>query len=207
MRNCADVFSAPHATVYFKRVNAMHDLDKQQKNQAGGLAAMLARLTPGGELIRKAGGTPVKMLRQGFTLLEILVVLMIIGIIATFALPQYHSYVDRAKFAEGISIADALKSPVAACLARIDNKVNVNKMLEGYPRACSSGNHSIPPALGSGTNAMSEFIQSISVDNNGVISMEAVSALDGVTYKLTPVYSAASIEWTIGGNCASRGFC
>lgn len=49
---------------------------------------------------------------QGFTLIELMIVVAIIGILASIALPSYQNYVTRAQVAEGITLADQLKPAI-----------------------------------------------------------------------------------------------
>jgi type IV pilus assembly protein PilA len=54
-----------------------------------------------------------KKMQQGFTLIELMIVVAIIGILAAIAIPAYQDYTVRSKVTEGISLADAQKVAVA----------------------------------------------------------------------------------------------
>lgn len=60
----------------------------------------------------------MKKLQQGFTLIELMIVVAIIAILAAIAIPQYQNYVARSAVTKAIGEVSALRTPVEECLTR-----------------------------------------------------------------------------------------
>jgi type IV pilus assembly protein PilA len=62
----------------------------------------------------------MKTVQQGFTLIELMIVIAIIGILASVALPAYSNYTNKAAFSEVVLATSAIKADVEVCAQRAD---------------------------------------------------------------------------------------
>lgn len=124
----------------------------------------------------------------GFSLIELMIVVTIIGILTAIAIPSYQSYTHRARFAEVIAAVEPFKTAIALALQ------------EGYTlEELTIGTHGIPQELKPTKNLASLHV------NHGVITATATHAAGDASYILTP-NSDGSI-WSIKGTCLSLGLC
>jgi len=130
----------------------------------------------------------LKQTQKGFTLIELMIVIAIIGILAAVAVPQYGQYTKRAKFAEVISLTAPYKTAVSECAA--DN--NVNPIV-----ACGEGTGIVPAGWAAG-NPRGE-VDSMAVSAAGVITAKATAKIDSATYILKPTYapSTSKLTWEV----------
>lgn len=129
---------------------------------------------------------------SGFTLIELMIVIAIIGILAAVAVPQYQTYTKRAQFAEVVLAATPFKTAflLAAQRGRITNLNQADSSTNGIPAAAGA----------------SGVVTSAGM-TDGVITAVGTAAVDNATYTLTATGFAPPVQWTEGGTCLTAGMC
>jgi type IV pilus assembly protein PilA len=146
----------------------------------------------------------MKNAQKGFTLIELMIVIAIVGILAAVALPAYQNYTRTAKFSEVIAGAAPIKTAIEVCyqknggsnLASCDTEAEIGAVL-----GQATGANDIHTDTGiTATTGM------ITIVSQGI---DSTAAAAGSTYTLTPVVDDTyyRLTWTTGGTCVANGLC
>ena len=125
--------------------------------------------------------------QQGFTLIELMIVVAIIGILAAIAIPAYQDYTIRAQVSEGLNLTGACKAAVT----------------EYYQDQGKFPADNATAGLETGTNIKGKYTTQVMVSAGGnceaTYGGDANANINGAVLKMAPLDNAGSVSWTCSG--------
>lgn len=133
-------------------------------------------------------------LQKGFTLIELMIVVAIIGILAAIAIPAYQDYTIRAQVSEGMNLAAAAKAAVAESFLN---------------RGTAPANRTVAGMSAGATDTSGKYVTGVNVTNGTIIvtyGNEANSQINTLTLEIVPyVTNDRSVAWRCGGAIVPAG--
>ncbi|HEY6482880.1 MAG TPA: pilin [Steroidobacteraceae bacterium] len=135
----------------------------------------------------------MKSVQKGFTLIELMIVVAIIGILAAIAIPAYQNYTIRAQVTEGLSLADGWKTGVSEYYAQYGTFPTCISVAAGGAAGCVA-------ALGATTG---KYVSAIAINAGGQIQvtygLQANAKIAGLLLSLQPGLSQNDdVVWVCG---------
>ena len=139
----------------------------------------------------------MKAMQKGFTLIELMIVVAIIGILAAVAIPAYQDYTVKAKVQEGVNLSNPARTAIGIACSDASLTAATNHASLGLAVAASYSGTYITSVTANGTSTSSA---TVTIVYKGIGT--AVTAAQTVVY--TGTCGAGGLTWAVSGNVPTK---
>jgi type IV pilus assembly protein PilA len=138
----------------------------------------------------------MKKLQQGFTLIELMIVVAIIGILAAIAVPAYQDYTIRSRVSEAASLSGAVRTAM-------DVAYSEGYALGSIPTSPASLN------LSAAGSYKSKYVTSVAFNASGVVTItltpeKSLGTAKNNTVIYTPSEKGGNLKWNVSGSVPTK---
>ena len=127
----------------------------------------------------------MRNMQKGFTLIELMIVVAIIGILAAIAIPQYQDYITRAKWQDNISRVQSYKTAIAECLQNNNGFITLCDTTDKI----SATTGAVPPPAGGNLSAFTQ------TNTTGALVLTGTASVGECVVTITPSAGTTSVTW------------